>query len=62
MALWRARSLTPEQKVRLVEDESETKDFQNEESGSFLGIEDAKMSEVFSSTKHIDVRLLSIET
>jgi hypothetical protein len=62
MALWRARSLTPEQKVRLVEDESETKDFQIEESGSFLGIEDAKMSEVFSSTKHIDVRLLSIET
>jgi hypothetical protein len=62
MALWRARSLTPEQKVCLVEDESEMKDFQNEESGSFLGIEDAKMSEVFSSTKHIDVRLLSIET
>lgn len=61
MALWKARSLTPEQKVQLVEEESETKDFQNEESESFLGIEDAKMSEVFSSTKHIDVRFLSIE-
>ncbi|TVU03305.1 hypothetical protein EJB05_51152, partial [Eragrostis curvula] len=58
MALWKARSLTPEQKVQLVEEESETKDFQNEESGSFLGIEDVKMSEVFSSTKHIDVSML----
>jgi hypothetical protein len=39
----------------------ELKDIQNEESGFFLGIEDAKMSEVFSSTKHIDVRFLSIK-
>ncbi|XP_062233040.1 C2 and GRAM domain-containing protein At1g03370-like [Phragmites australis] len=58
MALWKARSLTPEQKVQLVEEESEMKDFQNEDSGSFLGIEDAKISEVFSSTKHIDVSKL----
>ncbi|RLN11459.1 C2 and GRAM domain-containing protein [Panicum miliaceum] len=55
MALWKARSLTPEQKVQLVEEESETEDFQNEEGGSFLGIEDAKMSGVFSSTKPFDV-------
>ena len=56
MALWKARSLTPEQKVQLVEEESEMLDAQSEENGSFLGIENAKMSEVFSSTKHIDVR------
>lgn len=58
MALWKARSLTPEEKIQLVEEESETKDLQNEESGSFLGIEDAKMSEVFSSTKPFDVPIL----
>jgi len=58
MALWKARSLTPEQKVLLVEEESETEDFQNEEGESFLGIEDAKMSGVFSSTKPFDVRSL----
>lgn len=58
MALWKARSLTPEQKVQLVEEESEMKDLQNNESDSFLGIEDAKMSEVFSSTKPFDVRFL----
>ncbi|PKA60318.1 C2 and GRAM domain-containing protein [Apostasia shenzhenica] len=49
MALWKARSLSPEQKVRIVEEESEERGLQSEESGSFLGIEDAKMSEVFSS-------------
>lgn len=58
MALWKARSLTPEQKVQLVEEESETEDFQNEEGESFLGIEDAQMSGVFSSTKPFDVRFL----
>ncbi|XP_066371177.1 C2 and GRAM domain-containing protein At1g03370-like [Miscanthus floridulus] len=58
MALWKARSLTPEQKVQLVEEESETEDFQNEEGESFLGIEDAKMSGVFSSTKPFDVSTL----
>ncbi|KAJ4977038.1 hypothetical protein NE237_002144 [Protea cynaroides] len=49
MALWKARSLSPEQKVQIVEEESETKSLQTEESGSFLGLEDAKMSEVYSS-------------
>jgi len=58
MALWKARSLTPEQKVQLVEEESETEDFQNEEGESFLGIEDAKMSGVFSTTKPFDVSTL----
>uniref|UniRef100_A0A453RDH5 VASt domain-containing protein n=1 Tax=Aegilops tauschii subsp. strangulata TaxID=200361 RepID=A0A453RDH5_AEGTS len=58
MALWKARSLTPEEKIQLVEEESETKDLQNEEGGSFLGIEDVKMSEVFSSTIPFDVPVL----
>ncbi|WOK95248.1 hypothetical protein Cni_G03955 [Canna indica] len=44
MALWKARSLTPEQKVQLVQEESEEK----EENGSFFGSEDVKMLEVFS--------------
>ncbi|XP_051203659.1 C2 and GRAM domain-containing protein At1g03370 [Lolium perenne] len=58
MALWKARSLTPEEKIQLVEEESDTEDLQNEESASFLEIEDAKMSEIFKSTKHLDVSTL----
>ncbi|VAI85323.1 unnamed protein product [Triticum turgidum subsp. durum] len=58
MALWKARSLTPEEKIQLVEEESEAKDLQTEEGGSFLGIEDVKMSEVFSSTIPFDVPIL----
>ncbi|KAK8936684.1 C2 and GRAM domain-containing protein [Platanthera zijinensis] len=49
MALWKAKSLSPEQKVQILEEESDEKNLQSEESGSFLGIEDAKLSEVFSS-------------
>ncbi|XP_008803167.1 C2 and GRAM domain-containing protein At1g03370-like [Phoenix dactylifera] len=49
MALWKARSLSTEQKMQIVEEESEAKALDSEESGSFLGIEDANMSEVFSS-------------
>ncbi|XP_047316601.1 C2 and GRAM domain-containing protein At1g03370-like [Impatiens glandulifera] len=52
MALWKARALTPEQKVQIVEEESEAKNsqtaeeendakmLQQEDSGSFSGIED----------------------
>ncbi|XVF26243.1 hypothetical protein REPUB_Repub13aG0282200 [Reevesia pubescens] len=50
MALWKARSLSPEQKVQIVEEESESKSLQTEESGSFLGLEDVSMSEVYSGT------------
>ncbi|XP_010096488.2 C2 and GRAM domain-containing protein At1g03370 isoform X1 [Morus notabilis] len=49
MALWKARSLSPEQKVRIVEEESEAKSLQSDESGSFLGLDDVIMSEVYSS-------------
>ncbi|MBA0723590.1 hypothetical protein Golax_004160 [Gossypium laxum] len=48
MALWKARALSPEQKVQIVEEESEAKSLQSDESGSFLGLEDVSMSEVYS--------------
>ncbi|KAG4929143.1 C2 and GRAM domain-containing protein [Glycine max] len=48
MALWKARSLSPEQKVKLVEEDSETKSLRSEESGSFIGLGDVSMSEVHS--------------
>lgn len=50
MALWKARALTPEQKVQIVEEESEAKSLQTEESGSILGLDDVSMSEVYSSS------------
>ncbi|KAG6695636.1 hypothetical protein I3842_09G108100 [Carya illinoinensis] len=49
MALWKARSLSLEQKVQMVEEESEAKNLQTEEGGSFLGLDDVSMSEVYSS-------------
>ncbi|XP_029129807.1 C2 and GRAM domain-containing protein At1g03370 [Cajanus cajan] len=48
MALWKARSLSPEQKVQLVEEDSETKSLRREESGSFIGLGEVNMSEVHS--------------
>lgn len=53
MALWKARSLSPEQKVQIVEEESEVKSLQTEESGSFLGLDDVSMSEVYSSAHSV---------
>ncbi|ONK69345.1 uncharacterized protein A4U43_C05F21890 [Asparagus officinalis] len=58
MALWKARSLSPEQKVQIVEEESEEQTLYSEESGSFLGIEEAKMSEVFSSVVPVPIKSL----
>ncbi|GMI72242.1 hypothetical protein like AT1G03370 [Hibiscus trionum] len=55
MALWKARSLSPEQKVQIVEEESEIKCLQTEESGSFLGVEDVSMSEIFSVTLSVPI-------
>jgi hypothetical protein len=59
MALWKARSLSPEQKVQIVEEESETKFLQTEESGSFLGLEDVSMSEVYAASFSVPVSSLS---
>lgn len=58
MALWKAKSLSPEQKVQIVEEESEERALDTEENGSFRGIEDAKMSEIFSSVIPIPINSL----
>ncbi|XP_043815138.1 C2 and GRAM domain-containing protein At1g03370 isoform X3 [Manihot esculenta] len=47
MALWKARALTPEQTAEIVEEESEAKILQTEE--SLFGLEDVNLSEVYSS-------------
>lgn len=59
VALWKARSLSPEQKVQIVENESEGKTLQTEESGSFLGLEDATMSEVYSSLLNVPINFFT---
>ncbi|KAF6145125.1 hypothetical protein GIB67_013476 [Kingdonia uniflora] len=49
LALWKARSMTPEQKLQIVEEESDEKCPRTEESGSFFSLEEASLSEVYSS-------------
>ncbi|XP_057499238.1 C2 and GRAM domain-containing protein At1g03370-like [Actinidia eriantha] len=68
MALWKARALSPEQKVQIVEEESEAKNLQSaeeeyeaktlqtEEIGSFLGLGDVSMSLVYSSVLSVPMR------
>ncbi|KAK7348325.1 hypothetical protein VNO80_22878 [Phaseolus coccineus] len=58
MALWKARSLSPEQKVQLVEEDSETKSLRSEESGSFIGLGDVSMSEVHSGALSVPASFL----
>ncbi|XP_020220364.1 C2 and GRAM domain-containing protein At1g03370 isoform X3 [Cajanus cajan] len=58
MALWKARSLSPEQKVEFVEEESDTKSLISEESGSFLGVDDVSMSEIYSCSLPIPASYL----
>ncbi|KAK7331975.1 hypothetical protein VNO80_28721 [Phaseolus coccineus] len=50
MALWKARSLSPEQNVQLVEEDFETKSLRSDESGSFIDLGDNGMSEVHFGT------------
>lgn len=57
MALWKAKSLSPEQKVHIIE-ESEAKSIQTDESSS-LGLDDVSMSEVYASALSVPVRSLS---
>lgn len=54
MALWKARSLTPEQKVQIVEQESGDT-IQNEEGVSFMEPEDDSMTEIFCSCLTVPV-------
>ena len=60
MALWKARSLSPEQKVEFVEEQSDSKSLISEESGSFLGLDDVSMSEIYSCSLSIPVISLSL--
>ncbi|KAL8137276.1 hypothetical protein V2J09_003277 [Rumex salicifolius] len=58
MALWRARSLSPEQKASIVDEQSENKLLETNESGAFLGIEDVNMVDVYSSALPISTNSL----
>ncbi|MCH90003.1 C2 and GRAM domain plant-like protein, partial [Trifolium medium] len=55
MALWKARSLSIEQKVQLVEDDPDNESVTSEESGSFLVSDDISMSEVHSCALPVPV-------
>ncbi|KAM7263253.1 hypothetical protein ACFE04_000936 [Oxalis oulophora] len=55
IALWKSRSLSPEQKVQIVEEESDVKNIETEENGLFLGDEDVNMTEIISSTPYVPV-------
>jgi hypothetical protein len=57
VALWKARSLTPEQKMQIAAEESGDRNINSEGSGHFLGFEDAKKTEVFSSVLQFDVSI-----
>ncbi|KAI3969441.1 hypothetical protein MKX01_020002 [Papaver californicum] len=51
MALWKSRSLSLEQKVQIAEEESGVKGgLRTEEGGTFTGLEDVSMSEIYSSS------------
>ncbi|AES64583.2 putative C2 domain, GRAM domain-containing protein [Medicago truncatula] len=58
MALWKARSLTPEQKMKFVEQESETKTLISEDSCPFLVVDDVSMSEIYSCSLPIPASFL----
>ncbi|KAF9590232.1 hypothetical protein IFM89_032010 [Coptis chinensis] len=61
MALWRSRNMNPEQKEQLAENEQDQdeKYVENEDSGPFLGVEDAAhMSKVFSAELPVNIELL----
>ncbi|KAJ4758652.1 C2 calcium/lipid-binding and GRAM domain containing protein [Rhynchospora pubera] len=58
VALWKARSLTPEQKVQIAAEESGDRHLSSEDSGQFLGFGDAKKTEIFCSVLHFDINSL----
>ncbi|KAI3876690.1 hypothetical protein MKX03_034199 [Papaver bracteatum] len=61
-ALWRTRTLTPEEKGKMAEDhqDQDGKTIQIEDAGSFLGVEDddANMSRVYSSELPVNITSL----
>lgn len=60
MALWKARSLSIEQKVQLVEDDPENESVTSEESVTLIGSDDVSMSEVHSCALQVPVISLSL--
>lgn len=57
MALWRTRTLTPEQKAQIA-DEQQDEDGSSlllKDPGSVFNVEEAKMSKVYSAELPIDV-------
>ncbi|XP_006656227.1 C2 and GRAM domain-containing protein At1g03370-like [Oryza brachyantha] len=58
MAIWKMRSLGPEQKGDMIEKEPDVKDLQIDEGGTLFTQEDVKMSEIFSSVLSVDVESL----
>lgn len=61
MALWKARSLSPDQKEQIVEEESEAKILLHECScdGVLLIMDEGNMSEVYSSSVGVSVSFCS---
>lgn len=59
MAIWKMRSLSPEQQGDMIEKESDTKELQLEEGGTLFTHEDVKMSEIFSSALSVDVSVFT---
>uniref|UniRef100_A0A0D9YNU8 C2 and GRAM domain-containing protein n=1 Tax=Oryza glumipatula TaxID=40148 RepID=A0A0D9YNU8_9ORYZ len=57
MALWKMRSVDPEQKGEMIDKNSELKQLPCEE-GSLLANEDVKMSEVYSAVLSVDINSL----
>uniref|UniRef100_A0A0D9WRZ5 C2 and GRAM domain-containing protein n=1 Tax=Leersia perrieri TaxID=77586 RepID=A0A0D9WRZ5_9ORYZ len=55
MAIWKMRSLSPEQKGDMIEKETDVKELQLDEGGTLFTHEDVKMSEIFSSVLSVDV-------
>ena len=59
MALWKARSLSIEQNVQLVEDDPENESVTSEESVTLIGSGDVSMSEVQCCSLQVPVISLS---
>lgn len=57
MALWRTRTLTPEQKAQIAEEQQdeEGRSLVFEDPGPVFNVEDAKMSKIYSAELPIDV-------
>lgn len=58
MALWRTRTLEPDQKARIAEEQlnDDGKPFLLEDTGSYLVVEDVKMTKVYTEELPMNVR------